>query len=167
MSYRTDAGQSWGIFAATVLGAVALKVGCNVVVPGSSGVVDLSQACLCLYSGDGIGFIINGISGVVDVCSFGLASAAKEVAQGAAKNAAKTAVKQEAKRMTAQLLTKGAKDAATKAAKAQVAKVATKQVGEFFTMSVGKELLSETCEGAFREGTKKSVLSLARGLTYL
>lgn len=182
MPYRITAvqsEQSWGAFIATTGGIALVKVGCNTFVPGLGAAVDVLQAGYCGYNGDVIGCATNTITAIMDLCSFGLFSTAKEVVKGTAKQGAiqtakvavKTASKQQTKRVGAELakkiatraVTKGGKDAAVKMAKAEAAaavKVVSKTYGELLGKDLARGLVSETVDDVFRIGSKVTAESL-------
>lgn len=148
------------------------KTAVNAVLPGWGAAIDFAQAANDLWQGDNVGALLNVVSGVADICTLGLSSyvkgamtkgAIKSTTEGAkvmGKKAAKEATKEVGHKVARQIA-KGslAKEVASKYASAwaeEARKKATKTFGKRLGKEIGRNLISESVEKVFKEGTKKA-----------
>ena len=166
--------MDWLTLGCKTLLVVSTKMAANNALPGSGAAVDFLLAANDLRHGDIVGAVINTVTGVGDLYSFGLFSSVKEamteVAKASTKEGAKVMGKKAGKEATkkigqqvgrrlAQGTFQGGKEAAIKYAPAladQVRKKATKEFGERLGKDIARGLISESVENVFEEGTKKA-----------
>ena len=119
---------------------IVAKVAMNTVVPGSGALVEFAEAAKDFYYGNVTGGIVNSLSGVADLVTFGLSGVAKDAMKEGAKGAVIQTAKETAK---------------------TVGKEGSKKVGQ----QVGKELaqgvLNEAVGEVFSKGTKNTAQSMA------
>ena len=163
----------WAKYLATFGFKVGVKIGLNTfVLPGSSSVVDFTEALICFKNGDNFGGVINTISGVADIVTCGMVGATKEAmsnsakggvvkaAKETAKKAGKKATKkvgQELSRQLAMGTINGGKDAAILTAKEtarEASKAATTKVGQQVAKDIARGLVPDVVEDVWRAGTK-------------
>lgn len=166
-------GESWTAYGFKFTCKLAAKVGLNVAMPGAGSVVDFTEAAWNLYDGNIVGALISTVSGISDILTLGLSSAAKDLATESGKKAVSEAAKKgagtAAKKATKKVGEKLAKDlatgtitASTKAAAIEAAKVtagsaakeATKKVGEQVGKDLAKGVVNDAIERVFYDGTK-------------
>lgn len=174
-------GESWTAYGFKFTGKLVAKVGLNVAMPGAGSVVDFAEAAWNLYDGNIVGALISTVSGVSDILTLGLSSAAKDLAtesgkkavSEAAKESAKAASKKATKKVGAKLakdLATGTITASTKAAAIDTAKVtagaaakeATKKVGTQVGKDLAKGALNDAIDKAFYDGTKITFQNLVK-----
>ena len=124
------ASESWAYFGAKIAGKVVM----NLMLPGSSLIIDGGEICYDFYNGNVASGTIGMVVALVDVATLGIGSA---VASGAAKN--------------------GAIEFA-KTAKAEAIKKGGKEAGKVFGKKLGREISKEIAAGTFKtigqEGVK-------------
>ena len=170
-----DGWLGWG---AKLTGTVAVKATLNIALPGLAAAVDFGQAAYDLYQGDTTGAVINTISGVAELLTFGFAGSAKKLMEERAKEAAVLAAKQAAKqaekaaakkvgqefaKTLATGMVQGSKAAAiqsTKQTAKAAGKEATKTVGKMVSKEFAKGVVNEAVEDVWRQGTKTTLKSL-------
>ncbi|XP_060577427.1 uncharacterized protein LOC132734658 [Ruditapes philippinarum] len=114
---------------------IIIKVGLNMACPGSGSVVDFCEAGRDLWNGDYTSACLNVGTGVYDLCTLGLFSAAKEVAKDSAKQASIGIAKQ--------------------AGKASADRKAKKEIGSILAKELARGLTDDATEEAFKQSSSK------------
>ena len=108
---------------------LATKVALNTVAPGSGAIVDFAEAGKNFYDGDVADGVVNTLSGVADLVTLGMSSAAKDVMKESGK-----------------------------AAVVQTAKESAKTAGKKATKEVGEELAKQLAKGTITTSGKQAAI---------
>ncbi|XP_078354845.1 uncharacterized protein LOC144639400 [Oculina patagonica] len=128
--------EPWSLYLAKFGAKVGAKVLINMYAPGFGASIEFVDAVKCFYDGDITGGVINTLSGIGDLASFGLVGSIKEVMRGGAKATVVATVKEMGK---------------------LAPKEVTKKLGQQAGKEIAKGVLNEATEEVWRQNAKMTL----------